>query len=393
MEKSAQMTLHATPVMPKTPQELADALAAAVSQKRTITLTGASSKHLMAGPITPAGVSLSTAAMTRVLQYEPRDLTISLEAGMRYADLDRLLAQNRQMIPLDPPFSETATIGGILASNTSGSRRRLYGTARDLVIGMKFATLEGKLVQSGGMVVKNVAGLDMSKIMIGSFGTLAAIAVANFKLVPRPSAEASFVIPFDSLDDAIAARDRILKGQIPPVSIDLLNLLASAQLGYKGHLLALRVAGNAAAVDRCRRELATRDALVLEGKEESRFWKQVQEYTPHFLEKFTTGTVVRASCTLAQLKEVLSSFETAAIARAGSGVCYAYFTRADAAVRWLTSATRRGWKATIEFAPDDQRARLDLWPAPGAELEMMKKIKNMFDPNHLLNRGRLFRLI
>ncbi|HLN01493.1 MAG TPA: FAD-binding oxidoreductase [Bryobacteraceae bacterium] len=387
------MTLHATPVMPKTPQELADALAAAVSQKRTITLTGASSKHLMAGPITPAGVSLSTAAMTRVLQYEPRDLTISLEAGMRYADLDRLLAQNRQMIPLDPPFSETATIGGILASNTSGSRRRLYGTARDLVIGMKFATLEGKLVQSGGMVVKNVAGLDMSKIMIGSFGTLAAIAVANFKLVPRPSAEASFVIPFDSLDDAIAARDRILKGQIPPVSIDLLNLLASAQLGYKGHLLALRVAGNAAAVDRCRRELATRDALVLEGKEESRFWKQVQEYTPHFLEKFTTGTVVRASCTLAQLKEVLSSFETAAIARAGSGVCYAYFTRADAAVRWLTSATRRGWKATIEFAPDDQRARLDLWPAPGAELEMMKKIKNMFDPNHLLNRGRLFRLI
>ena len=393
MEKSAQVTLHAAPVMPRTPQELADALASAASQKHTITLSGASSKRLMAGPIEPADVSVSTAAMTRVLQYEPRDLTISVEAGMRYADLDRLVAQNRQMIPLDPPFSETATIGGVLASNSSGSRRRLYGTARDLVIGMKFATLEGKLVQSGGMVVKNVAGLDMSKIVIGSFGTLAAIVVANFKLIPRPSAEASFVIPFDTLDDAIAARDRILKGQIPPVSIDLLNVLASAQLGYKGHLLALRVAGNAAAVDRCRRELATREALVLEGKEEFRLWKQVHEYTPHFLEKFASGAVVRASCTLAQLKEVLSSFETAAIARAGSGVCYAYFTRVDAAVRWLAIATRRGWRAIIEFAPDEQRARLDLWPAPGTELEMMKKIKNMFDPNHLLNRGRLFRII
>jgi len=393
MEKSAQMTLHAAPVMPRTPQELADALASAASQKRTITLTGACSKRLMAGPIEPADISLSTAAMTRVLQYEPRDLTISVEAGMRYAELDRLLAQNRQMIPLDPPFSETATIGGVLGSNSNGPRRRLYGTARDLVIGMKFATLEGKLVQSGGMVVKNVAGLDMGKILIGSFGTLAAIAVANFKLIPRPSAEATFVIPFDALDDAIAARDRILKGQIPPGSIDLLNQLASAQLGHKGHLLALRVAGNAAAVERCRRELATRDAMVLEGKEESRFWKQVQEYTPHFLEKFTGGVVVRASCTLAQLKEILSSFETPAIARAGNGVCYAYFTRADAAIRWLASATRRGWKAVIEFAPDDQRARLDLWPAPAAELEMMKKIKNMFDPNHLLNRGRLFRLI
>jgi FAD/FMN-containing dehydrogenase len=122
-------------------------------------------------------------------------------------------------------------------------------------------------------------------------------------------------------------------------------------------------------------------------------WKQVHEYTPHFLEKFASGAVVRASCTLAQLKEVLSSFETAAIARAGSGVCYAYFTRVDAAVRWLAIATRRGWRAIIEFAPDEQRARLDLWPAPGTELEMMKKIKNMFDPNHLLNRGRLFRII
>ena len=393
MEKSAQVTLHASPLMPRTPQELAETLASAASHHRTITLAGASSKHLMAGPIEPADVSLSTAAMTRVLQYEPRDLTISVEAGMRYADLDRLVAQNHQMIPLDPPFSDTATIGGVLASNTSGSRRRLYGTARDLVIGMKFATLEGKLVQSGGMVVKNVAGLDMGKIMIGSFGTLAAIAVANFKLIPRPAAEASFVIPFDTLDDAITTRDRILKGQVPPVAIDLLNMLASAQLGHKGHLLALRVAGNAAAVHRCHREFATRDALVLEGKEEARFWKQVQEYTPHFLEKFAAGVVVRTSCTLAQLKEVLSSFETAAIARAASGVCYAYFTRADAAVRWITSATRRGWKTVIEFAPDEQRPKLDLWPASGTELEMMKKIKSMFDPNHLLNRGRLFRLI
>jgi len=379
--------------MPRNPKELADALASAASQNRSITLSGASSKRLMAGPVEPAEVSLSTSAMTRVLEYEPRDLTISVEAGIRYADLDRLVAQNRQMIPLDPPFSETATIGGVLASNTSGPRRRLYGTARDLVIGMKFATLEGKLVQSGGMVVKNVAGLDMAKIMIGSFGTLAAIAVANFKLIPRPSAEASFLLPFDALDEAIAARDRILKGHIPPVAIDLLNPVASAQLGYKGHLLALRLAGNAAAVDRSRRELATRDALVLEGKEEARFWKQVQEYAPHFLEKFAAGAVVRASCTLTQLKDVLSSLETASIARAGSGVCYAYFTRTDAAMRWLTSATRRGWKAIIEFAPDDQRGKLDLWPAPGTELEMMKKIKSMFDPNRLLNRDRLFRHI
>lgn len=384
--------LHPAPTLPRSASEFAETLATAASQKRTIALSGASSKRLMAGPVEPADVALSTAAMTRVLEYEPRDLTISVEAGLRYADLDRLLAQNRQMIPLDPPFSETATIGGILAANSSGPRRRLYGTARDLVIGMQFATLEGKLVRSGGMVVKNVAGLDMGKMMIGSFGTLAAITVVNFKLLPCPAAEASFLLACGTLDDAIAARDRILKGQIPPAAIDLLNPPAAGQLGHKGHVLALRLGGNAAAVERCRREFAG-DALVLEGAEEVRFWRHVQEYTPHFLEKFTHGAVVRASCTLAQVKEVMSSFETASIARAGSGVCYGYFTRSDAAARWMPSAARHGWNAVIEFAPDEQRSNLDLWPVPGSDWEMMKKIKSMFDPNHLLNRGRLYRLI
>ena len=384
--------LHGEAVLPNSPQALAEALLSAAAGKQSITITGAASKHLMAGPVVPADVTISTTAMCRVLQYEPRDLTISVEAGMRYRELQSLLAQNRQMVPLDPPFSDTATIGGILSANCSGPRRRLYGTARDLVIGMKFATLEGKLVQSGGMVVKNVAGLDMGKIMIGSFGTLAAIAVVNFKLLPRPAAEASLLLSFDTLDDAIATRDRVLKGVLAPAAIDLLNPLAAGQLGYKGHLLALQVGGNASAVERWRRE-AGRDAIVLEGAEETRFWRHVEEYTPHFLEKFAHGVVVRAACTLAQVKEVMASLETAGIARAGSGVCYGYFNRAEAGARWIASAERRGWKAVIEFAPDDLRAKLELWPAPGTDFEMMRKIKNMFDPNHLLNRGRLFRLL
>jgi glycolate oxidase FAD binding subunit len=89
----------------------------------------------------------------------------------------------------------------------------------------------------------------------------------------------------------------------------------------------------------------------------------------------------------------MASFPTAAIARAGSGVCYGYFNRSDTAARWMSSATRRGWKAVIEFAPDEDRTQIDLWPSPGSDFEMMKKVKHMFDPNRLLNRGRLFRLL
>ena len=163
---------------------------------------------MMAGPVAPADIRISTAGMKRVLQYEPRDLTVSVESGMPFTELNALLARNGQMIPLEGPYCDAATVGGMVAANISGARRRLYGTARDLVIGMKFATLDGKLVQSGGMVVKNVAGLDMGKLMIGSFGTLAAIASVNFKLTPRPAMARTVLFTFDDLAAAFEARER-----------------------------------------------------------------------------------------------------------------------------------------------------------------------------------------
>src|SRR2546428_3915872 len=173
------------------------------------------------------------------------DLPTGARPGIPGAKLPRLLAGNRQMVPLDPPFSGAATVGGVVSANCSGPRRRLYGTARDLVIGMTFATVEGKLVKSGGMVVKNVAGLDMGKLMIGSFGTLAAIAVVNFKLQPMPQVERLFPLTFDTLDAAIAGRDAILNGVLQPSSLDLLNAAAAQVVGWSGHILAVQVGGNA----------------------------------------------------------------------------------------------------------------------------------------------------
>src|SRR5204862_6920686 len=137
---------------------------------------------------------------------------------------------------------------GVVSANCSGPRRRLYGTARDLVIGMTFATVEGKLVKSGGMVVKNVAGLDMGKLMIGSFGTLAAIAVVNFKLQPMPQVERLFLLSFDTADAAISARDEILKSVLQPAAIDLLNPPAAQVLGWQGYTLAIQAGGNAAVI-------------------------------------------------------------------------------------------------------------------------------------------------
>jgi len=376
---------------PSNPGELAAALGDAARNQRTIALAGNSTKRRMAGPIAPAEVEISTGLLQRVIEYEPRDLTVSVDAGLAWRELRRLLAENQQMVPLDPPFGDNATVGGVIAANTSGPRRRLYGTARDLVIGMQFATLEGKLVQSGGMVVKNVAGLDIAKLMIGSFGTLAAIAVVNFKLQPLPEVERSFLLSFDSAPAAMAARNRILKGQLQPAAIDVLNPAAGLTVGNRAWLLALRAGGNPAAVQRYEREFAELgDGVAYDNDRQDTLWAHIENFTPRFLAGHADGAVVRVSCTLKELEPVMTSLHGPAVARAGSGVCYACFEETKAAADWLCQAAGRGWKAVIEYAPDAQRQSLELWPTPGGDFFLMQRIKHLFDPANLLNRGRLY---
>ncbi|MCL4402650.1 MAG: FAD-binding protein, partial [Acidobacteria bacterium] len=304
-------------VKPNTPEELAEALGGAGSAGRTVIIEGHASKRLMGGPVEPSDLTISTAGLNRILQYNPGDLTISVEAGISFRELSRMLAGHRQMIPLDPPFSETATVGGIMAANTCGPRRRLYGAARDMVIGMKFATLEGKLIQTGGMVVKNVAGLDIGKLMIGSFGTLAALAVVNFKVVPMPARQRTFLLSFDSAGEAIAARETILKSALQPEALDLLNPPAAATLGNSGYLLALQAAGNEAAIGRYQRELSgIGRSTGLEGAGEAALWRDIRECTPDFLAAYPEGAVARASCTLKDVAQVLESVDGPALARA-----------------------------------------------------------------------------
>ncbi|HVV44560.1 MAG TPA: FAD-binding oxidoreductase [Bryobacteraceae bacterium] len=385
---------------PASAEELRSALESAAAAHRTVELFGGRSKHLMGGPIAAAETRISTSAMTRILKYEPRDLTISVEAGIRYTDLSRELARNGQMIPLAGPWSAEGTMGGIVAANISESRRRGYGSARDLVIGMEFATLEGKLVKSGGMVVKNVAGLDMGKLMIGSFGTLAAIATLNFKLLPIPTVSRTLLIEFGTLAAAIAGLAAIRNAGLNPIAADVANPVfvaaLSAQFGIRDFVLAVQFGGNQAVIDRCTREsaaLCTSRASVraLSQEDEQRFWTNVAAATPRHLEKFQNGAVVRIHTPLSECGDALSTVETSGHAMAASGVVRAWFSRPDTASRWLTQCVQRGWKGVIEtVGPAVDRNTLTLWPEPGGDFAIMKKIRNLFDPEGLLNRGRLY---
>ena len=362
-------------LFPSSPQELAAQLADASAKRQSIALRGNGTKHLMAGPLQPAGITISTNRLNRVLDYEPRDLTVSVEAGISWNDFSNLLAEHGQMVPLDPPFTDAATVGGIVAANVSGPRRRLYGSVRDMVIGMTFATLEGKLVKTGGMVVKNVAGLDMAKLMIGSFGTLAAVAIVNFRLHPRPAATRTFVQEFVRAAETVAARDRVLKSQLQPAAVDIIK-------SPQGYDLMIEAGGSPAVLERYARDLSA--FRMLDEEQEFSLWDNIREFTSDFLRDHPDGAVVRTSCALSEVGTVLESLPTPAIARAGSGVCYGYFSN----VRDLRFPALG--KSVVEFAPQTFRESAELWPEPGNDFAMMKKVKEMFDPQALLNRRRLY---
>jgi glycolate oxidase FAD binding subunit len=332
---------------PESPEDLAAMLRDAARAHRTIRLGGNFSKDRIGGPVAPADVSISTSSMNRLLQYEPRDLTVSVQSGMPFLELVRVLAAQNQMLPLDPPWLRESTVGGVLAANLSGPRRRLYGTGRDMVIGMTFATLEGKLINSGGMVVKNVAGLDMAKLMIGSFGTLAAIATVNFKVFPIPVDSRTFVMEFATAAEAFAERDRILNSALQPSAIDIVNW-------PRGFRLLIRAPGNKAVLDRYARELPQ---VRVENDE---VWDAICEFSHRFLAANPEGKIVPMTTPLSKMCAVAETLNVPFIARAGSGVIYAY------------------------------RQNGTLETPLGSDFATMTKVKEMFDPEHLLNRGRLY---
>jgi len=395
-------------VQPASIEELAGCLEQLGSEQKIIETGGAFSKRAAGGELPAADVRLSMAKLNQVAAYEPADLTISVEAGLKYSDLTRILDENGQFLPLDPPFAGNATVGGVIAANSSGPRRRRYGTARDMVIGMEFVTMEGKRVRSGGMVVKNVTGLDMAKLMIGSLGTLACIAKVNFKVFPKPANERTFVFSSRELKPLLEVRRELLSGVLQPVAIDLLNREAVHDGGLElpeGHALIASVAGNAAAVQRYRREYEQTawqrpeiEFLTPDETAAAALWKAVQELTPRLLADAPQCSVIRVPAVSARLGEVFQSAAQSdgarpVLARAGNGVGYVFCRTLGNAQAYLAQARREGLRAVVEYAPVGAKQGIEHWAGPGPELDVMRRIKQELDPHGLLNPGRLHNLI
>ncbi len=174
------------PLLPRTEEELASHVRAAASERRAVHSVGSGTK-LHVGPSAPAdAVVIGTRGLARIVAYEPGDMVVTVQAGVRLADLQRTLAERRQWLPIDPPHAD-ATIGGVLATASAGPRRLGFGPPRDHVLGMRVVDAAGVVTKSGGQVVKNVTGFDLHKLHVGAMGTLGVITEVSMKVAAAAS--------------------------------------------------------------------------------------------------------------------------------------------------------------------------------------------------------------
>jgi glycolate oxidase FAD binding subunit len=290
-------------VQPASREGVAATLAWASSAQLSVVLRGGGSKLQWGARPARLDVVLDTAGLNRIIDHESGDLTVTVEAGVRLADLNRQLSLQGQWLALDPPFP-AATVGGLLATNDSGPCRHRFGTPRDLVIGIELATADGQLGKAGGRVVKNVAGYDLSKIISGSFGALAAVTSATFKLSPIAAAVSSLVVETLDIDTAAALAEGVMGSQLEPVAFDIDARFAAGQAGSISTLL--RFASFPAVVEAETTTASARVAAihhtsrVVSGDEERRLWEVHAARLWH-----QRGLIVRASWLPANLRPML----------------------------------------------------------------------------------------
>ena len=208
-------------VEPRSEQEVAECLRLAHGEGTPVIPRGGGTKSGWGNPPLHAGIMLSTARLNRVIEHAWADLTVTVEAGCTIAELQRTLALHGQRLAVDPLWPEKATVGGVLSTNDSGVLRFRYGGLRDLIIGVTLALADGTLARSGGKVVKNVAGYDLSKLVTGAFGTLAVITSATFRLHPLPKKTKTVTATLSNLDQTQQLLDEILDAQLVPSAVQV----------------------------------------------------------------------------------------------------------------------------------------------------------------------------
>ena len=371
------------------------------------------------------GVALDLSRQDRLLDYQPADMTATVQAGIPLNKLQRELASGGKFLPLEAPLPDRSTIGGVLAANTTGPLRFSYGQARDWLIGIGVVGADGVETKAGGKVVKNVTGYDLNKLYTGSLGTLGIIVEATFKLSPVPIRRAAVVASFSSLQKGIKAGGTLLGRVFAPNGFQVLDGQATHQLqfglgnemlsqvGAEGALAVAFLAGRPGAVDRrtdeTARLLRESGATGVAIPQETGIRQLLErltdlgwsrDTTPYLGIKITAPPSAVEAVAARCLQTISLGLPPGVVADPGYGLVRLYWWAGpvshlideslalEALVRTREVAKEAGGSAVVEHCPFSLKRQIDVWGGHPRGIEIMRRIKQKFDPLGILNPGR-----
>ncbi|GGV03769.1 glycolate oxidase [Actinomadura cremea] len=359
---------------PGTVGEAAEVMRVAAEHGLAVVPRGGETRLDWGTPPRRCDLIVDTRRLDRLVEHAAGDLVATAQAGMPLERLGEELAVKGQRLALDLPLPGS-TVGGTIAAGAAGPLRTLYGTPRNLVIGLTIVRADGHVAKSGGKVVKNVAGYDLGRLFCGSYGTLGLIVEATFRLHPTPDAHVYVTCPVDGPEEAHETVQAVLHSPVVPSAIEYLSP------GTVGVLL-----------DGLPDEVGARAAQTVEllgGR------ARVSEDAPDGWGRYPDGTVLLdVAAPPPALRDLLATLREAApgadVTWSGDGHGYVGLSSGDvpgvlAAVR--TALARHKGGAVVRYAPQDVRDAVDVW-GPVPALTLMRRVKDQFDPDHRLSPGR-----
>lgn len=331
---------------------------------------------------------LSTLGLVGVEDHIPGDLTVAVRAGTRLEALQRELADVGQFLPVDPPFPEKATIGGIFALGEPGYRRRPGARPRDLLLGFEGVLADGTRVKAGGRVVKNVAGYEVMKLFVGSQGTLAVMTRAFLRLRTLPEEIVTVALGFHRASGAAEAFHEISSLALAPEAVALLNPAHGAARGFVDWTLLLRFEGFReevrAGVEEVRRRQSPRRAEIVA----SSLWDGLRDFP---LRPLREGEMLlRGQAAPARTFRLAESWQDGGhlVAYPDGGLVYSHTEDPEALPHRRDAARLEGANVVVERAPAALKAEADVFGEIPSAFELMKRTKEKLDPKGVLSPGR-----
>ncbi|MGL5032382.1 MAG: FAD-binding oxidoreductase [Microcystaceae cyanobacterium] len=385
-------------IAPSEVAQLTEILQESAQQKYKLLAMGAGSKLNWGGLVSHCDRVISTRNLNQLLDHAISDLTVTVEAGVKLTDLQAILKPHRQFLPIDPAYPEQSTVGGIMATADAGSWRQRYGGLRDLVLGFSFVRWDGQIAKAGSKVVKNVAGYDLMKLFTGSYGTLGIITQITFRLYPLP--EMSQTLWFSGEVEKIALlAQNLRRSGLAPTRADILSskVAKSLELGENLGLLVRFQNIPESVSEQVEQLISMARAIALTHtdfteEKEANLWQSLQNQmtVPPTSESITCKIGIKPDQAISFLAQ---STDLAQIhLNTGLGRLNLTFADGNKTISYLSQQRQLCQKnqgfLSVLAAPKYLKQQFDPWGYNGNSLDLMKKIKQQFDPHNLLNPGR-----